>query len=107
MPRGSIIVDVGGGIELTSMLLANAFARPGDDQDLGFRFIVQDRPIVVELGEKVSYFMPRNAWILITGPRHGGPSIQSCWTLEQRTSKVNTFNVPLSKHIELIKVPSP
>ena len=61
LPRGSVIVDVGGGIGSTSMLLANAFARPGDDQDLGFKFIVQDRPIVVELGEKVSYFVSRNA----------------------------------------------
>ncbi|GLB41210.1 putative O-methyltransferase [Lyophyllum shimeji] len=78
LPRGSIIVDVGGGIGSTSMLLANAFSRPGSntasplaspvlsspgsrgdrgpadvaDEDMGFKFIIQDRPVVVEMGEK-------------------------------------------------------
>lgn len=42
---GSIVVDVGGGIGSTSMLLANAFP------DL--RFVVQDRPPVVEMGAAV------------------------------------------------------
>ncbi|KAG6888224.1 hypothetical protein C0992_009274 [Termitomyces sp. T32_za158] len=71
LPRGSIIVDVGGGIGSTSMLLANAFCRtssrekgnptssplsgsPGRKrEDLGFKFIIQDRPIVVDMGEKM------------------------------------------------------
>ncbi|KAG5734155.1 Sterigmatocystin 8-O-methyltransferase [Termitomyces sp. T112] len=71
LPRGSIIVDVGGGIGSTSMLLANAFCRSGGrgksspvspsfsgspgrkrEEDLGFKFIIQDRPVVVEMGEK-------------------------------------------------------
>jgi len=77
------------------MLLANAFARPGDDQDLGFQFIVQDRPVVVDLGEKVSHFASRNALVLTIRSRRGGPSIQSCWTLERRASKVkNNCDVP-------------
>ena len=41
----SVVVDVGGGIGSTSMLLANAFP------DL--RFIIQDRPPVVEMGTAV------------------------------------------------------
>lgn len=52
LPRDSTIVDVGGGIGSTSMLLANTFARHTDVQNLGFRFIIQDRPVVVEMGEK-------------------------------------------------------
>ncbi|KAG6817373.1 hypothetical protein H0H87_009560 [Tephrocybe sp. NHM501043] len=76
LPRGSVIVDVGGGIGSTSMLLANAFCRSSEsgsgasslsspllsdfphrereeqDEDLGFKFIIQDRPVVVEMGEK-------------------------------------------------------
>ncbi|KAG0694495.1 hypothetical protein DFH29DRAFT_1034034 [Suillus ampliporus] len=47
LPRGSTIVDVGGGIGSTTMILARAF---GDKQDMQFRFIVQDRPVVVGLG---------------------------------------------------------
>ncbi|KAJ8597167.1 S-adenosyl-L-methionine-dependent methyltransferase, partial [Rhizopogon salebrosus TDB-379] len=45
LPRGSTIVDVGGGIGSTTMLLARA-----EDYDMQFRFIVQDRPVVVGLG---------------------------------------------------------
>ncbi|THH01015.1 hypothetical protein EW026_g1615 [Hermanssonia centrifuga] len=40
-PR-SVVVDVGGGIGSTSMLLANAFPQ--------LRFVIQDRPPVVEMG---------------------------------------------------------
>ncbi|RDB30841.1 4-O-methyltransferase 1 [Hypsizygus marmoreus] len=69
--RGSIIVDVGGGIGSTSMVLANTFSRSGtpspspgstdggtgatgdvSGSDRGFKFIIQDRPVVVEMGEK-------------------------------------------------------
>ncbi|KAF8066927.1 O-methyltransferase [Lyophyllum atratum] len=55
LPRGSVIVDVGGGIGSTSMLLANAFARSTPstaDEELGFKFVIQDREVVVEMGEK-------------------------------------------------------
>lgn len=52
LPRGSVIVDVGGGIGSTSMLLASAFSSHGEDSP-SLRFIIQDRPIVVEMGEKV------------------------------------------------------
>lgn len=52
MPRRSVIVDVGGGIGSTSMLLASAFSSV-EDSGLDLRFIIQDRPIVVGMGEKV------------------------------------------------------
>ncbi|KAG1720371.1 S-adenosyl-L-methionine-dependent methyltransferase, partial [Suillus lakei] len=45
LPRGSTIVDVGGGIGSTTMILARAFGG-----NMQFRFIVQDRPVVVGLG---------------------------------------------------------
>ncbi|KAH6904164.1 hypothetical protein BKA70DRAFT_1565905 [Coprinopsis sp. MPI-PUGE-AT-0042] len=51
LPRGSIIVDVGGGIGSTSMLLASAFSS-SEGEDLGLKFIIQDRSVVVEMGEK-------------------------------------------------------
>ena len=41
-----MVVDVGGGIGSTSMLLAKAFAH--------LRFVVQDRPQVTEMGLSVS-----------------------------------------------------
>ncbi|KAG6918807.1 hypothetical protein DXG01_011559 [Tephrocybe rancida] len=76
LPQGSIIVDVGGGIGSTSMLLANDLCRPSrsgsaasplssppiselssrrdeQDEDFGFKFIIQDRRVVVEMGEKL------------------------------------------------------
>ncbi|ESK91595.1 ich1 protein [Moniliophthora roreri MCA 2997] len=52
LPKGSVIVDVGGGIGSTSMLLAHAFSRPGDEDALGLKFVVQDREVVVAMGEK-------------------------------------------------------
>ena len=52
LPKNSIVVDVGGGIGSTSMLLASAFSE--GDNDLGLKFIVQDRPVVVEIGERAS-----------------------------------------------------
>ncbi|KAF8965428.1 hypothetical protein BDZ97DRAFT_781639 [Flammula alnicola] len=51
LPRGSIIVDVGGGIGSTSMLLATAFSS-SDEDALRLKFIIQDRPVVCEMGEK-------------------------------------------------------
>ena len=44
-------MDVGGGIGSTSMPLAAAFSPP--NEDLGFRFIVQDREPVTVMGENV------------------------------------------------------
>ncbi|KAF7303632.1 O-methyltransferase [Mycena indigotica] len=49
LPPGSTIVDVGGGIGSTTMILASDYA--GTDGD-GLRFVVQDRQVVVEMGEK-------------------------------------------------------
>ncbi|TFK34695.1 hypothetical protein BDQ12DRAFT_689414 [Crucibulum laeve] len=48
LPKGSTVVDVGGGIGSTSMLLATA----SEDVGLGLKFIIQDRSVVVEMGEK-------------------------------------------------------
>ncbi|KAK0186718.1 hypothetical protein F5146DRAFT_1143101 [Armillaria mellea] len=52
LPRGSVVVDVGGGIGSTSMFLAHAFSNPTDEDRIGLKFIIQDRPIVVEMGER-------------------------------------------------------
>ena len=52
LPHGSLVVDVGGGIGSTSMLLASAFSSI-DDGGSGLKFVIQDRPVVVEMGEKV------------------------------------------------------
>ncbi|KAJ3489203.1 hypothetical protein NLJ89_g11550 [Agrocybe chaxingu] len=53
LPHGSIVVDVGGGIGSTSILLATAFSSPsGEDNGLGLKFVIQDRPVVCEMGEK-------------------------------------------------------
>ena len=49
-----MVVDVGGGIGSTSRLLASAFSST-DEGGLGLKFIIQDRPVVVEMGEKVLY----------------------------------------------------
>lgn len=46
LPNRSVVVDVGGGIGSTSMLLANAFPQ--------LRFVVQDRAPVAEMGRSVS-----------------------------------------------------
>ncbi|KAF8547690.1 S-adenosyl-L-methionine-dependent methyltransferase, partial [Imleria badia] len=48
LPKGSTIVDVGGGIGSTTMTLARALNDPRNN--LNFRFVVQDRPIVNTLG---------------------------------------------------------
>lgn len=48
-------MDVGGGIGSTSMLLAHAYSRsdgPPYDDDIGLKFVIQDREVVVEMGEK-------------------------------------------------------
>ncbi|KAF7377920.1 O-methyltransferase [Mycena sanguinolenta] len=52
LPRGSVVVDVGGGIGSTSMLLASAYADVDAEGGGGLRFVIQDRPVVVEMGEK-------------------------------------------------------
>ena len=66
LPRGSIIVDVGGGIGSTSMLLASAFSS-SEGEDLGLKFIIQDRRVVVEMGEKVtcSFLLRRETRLMI------------------------------------------
>lgn len=50
LPKGSLVVDVGGGIGSTSVMLAR-----GGMKDMGARFIVQDRGAVCKLGEEVCY----------------------------------------------------
>jgi hypothetical protein len=74
LPRGSVIVDVGGGIGSTTMVLANAFSRGGvsgispgaadEGLDLGLEFVIQDRQVVVEMGVKVRrYLVGTPLWI--------------------------------------------
>jgi hypothetical protein len=53
LPNGSTVVDVGGGIGSTTMLLATAFASEGPR----LKFIIQDRPVVCEMGEKVTPYI--------------------------------------------------
>lgn len=48
LPKGSLVVDVGGGIGSTSVMLAR-----GGMKDMGARFIVQDRGAVCKLGEEM------------------------------------------------------
>ena len=45
LPHDSVVVDVGGGVGSTSMLLAGSFPH--------LKFVVQEREVVVELGQKV------------------------------------------------------
>ena len=45
LPDGSLVVDVGGGIGSTAMLLAHTFPH--------LKFVVQDRPSVAEQGVAV------------------------------------------------------
>lgn len=52
LPQGSVVVDVGGGIGSTSMLLASAYAELDGEDGGGLRFVIQDRPVVVEMGKK-------------------------------------------------------
>lgn len=46
------MVDVGGGIGSTCMLLAGAFSGSSAIDDLGLKFVIQDRDVVVKLGEE-------------------------------------------------------
>ncbi|KAF7324950.1 Ich1 protein [Mycena kentingensis (nom. inval.)] len=48
LPPGSTVVDVGGGIGSTTMVLAGAYA----EGENGLRFVVQDREFVVDMGQK-------------------------------------------------------
>ncbi|KAJ7712787.1 hypothetical protein B0H14DRAFT_3523740 [Mycena olivaceomarginata] len=52
IPRGSVVFDVSGGIGSTSMLLASAYAEVDVDGSGGLRFVIQDQPVVVEMGEQ-------------------------------------------------------
>ncbi|KAF7304344.1 Ich1 protein [Mycena chlorophos] len=66
LPPGSTIVDVGGGIGSTTMVLASEYAGEAGSEgrlrhraccmllmrSAGLRFVVQDRAVVVEMGEK-------------------------------------------------------
>lgn len=49
-------MDVGGGIGSTTMQLANVFSRGADgNPDANLEFIIQERQVVVEIGEKAFY----------------------------------------------------
>jgi ubiquinone/menaquinone biosynthesis C-methylase UbiE len=47
LPTGSTVVDVGGGIGSTTMVLAGRYEN--------LNFVVQDREFVVEMGKKVCF----------------------------------------------------
>ncbi|KAJ4474486.1 O-methyltransferase [Lentinula aciculospora] len=53
LPQGSVVVDVGGGIGSTSMLLAHAYSdrrdNSSDDDVPGLKFIIQDRESILGL----------------------------------------------------------
>jgi hypothetical protein len=53
LPPQSVVVDVGGGIGSTSMLLATAFSAASSGDEGHLKFIIQDRAVVCEMGEKV------------------------------------------------------
>ena len=57
LPAGATVVDVGGGIGTTCLMLAEAFCRGRDGRDGGLKFVVQDREAVVGLGVKVRRFL--------------------------------------------------
>jgi hypothetical protein len=95
LPRGSVVVDVGGGIGSTSMLLASAFSpNSSGGEDLGLRFVVQDRAVVVDMGEKVFIrFLFCSRWVSVLTSsfrmnRRGRRSVRSCWRVGLRNSKV-------------------
>lgn len=50
LPEDAVVVDVGGGIGSTSMVLANAYSH--------LRFVVQDRPNVVAVAPSVTPSSP-------------------------------------------------
>ena len=60
------MVDVGGGIGSTTMLLASAFSS-ADQGGLGLKFVIQDRPVVVEMGEKVLHSYSSMIILLMVG----------------------------------------
>ncbi|KIY50250.1 S-adenosyl-L-methionine-dependent methyltransferase, partial [Fistulina hepatica ATCC 64428] len=53
LPRGSLIVDVGGGIGSLTEQLATAFGEGREMTDLGFKFVVQDREGVVNMAKEM------------------------------------------------------
>ncbi len=72
LPRKSVIVAVSGGVEHTSinMLLTTVFSSSsagggggggGEDLGLVLRFMIQDRPHVIDIGEKVSISTKRGS----------------------------------------------
>lgn len=54
-----MVVDVGGGIGSTSMLLATAFSAASAGDEGHLKFIIQDRAVVCEMGEKVGYLQTK------------------------------------------------
>ena len=57
-------MDVGGGIGSTSMLLAAEFSPP--NEDLGLKFVIQDREPVTVMGEKVKLCFKFYRWLSFT-----------------------------------------
>lgn len=76
------MVDVGGGIGSTSLLLAHAFPH--------LRFLVQDRPQVAAMGETVRLHLMHNNVKAHSLSRLGETDVRSFWRLAARPSKGTT-----------------
>jgi hypothetical protein len=77
LPPQSVVVDVGGGIGSTSMLLATAFSAASSGDEDRLKFIIQDRAVVCEMGEQV--------WSLID-------EMRIFWYIQNRLGKRNARN---------------
>jgi hypothetical protein len=81
LPADGIVVDVGGGIGSTSMLLAESYDH--------LKFVVQDREVVVAMGEKVTFHFGflffYSSWSF---DRHGKCGALNFLNLARRHSKV-------------------
>lgn len=83
------MVDVGGGIGSTSLLLAHAFPH--------LRFLVQDRPQVATMGECVRTVRPLSNCRAHLHERLGETDARSFWRQVVRPSK-DTISSDLSLH---------
>ena len=86
LPQDSVVVDVGGGIGSTSLLLAHAFPH--------LRFLVQDRPQVATMGEAVRPYLINTITRAHSLSRHGEIGARSFWRPAAPPSKGMTSLVP-------------
>lgn len=89
LPQDSVVVDVGGGIGSTSLLLAHAFPH--------LRFLVQDRPQVATMGEAVRHRLLVPVTKAHSPSRPGEIGVLSSWRPAARHFKGTTSSV-LNRH---------